>query len=73
MPKIEFFCLSFLKILEFSKKILEFLGKSLNLMVNFGKNKKVLMSSSQFIDIFWFNYAVKLIFGLEFEFFSLIF
>ena len=38
-------------------------------MVNFSKNKKVLMISSQSTDIFWFNYAVKLIFGLEFEFF----
>ena len=42
-------------------------------MVNFSKNKKVLMISSQSTDIFWFNYAVKLIFGLELEFFSLSF
>ena len=31
------------------------------------------MISSQFIDIFWFNYAVKLIFGIEFEVFPRVF
>ena len=63
MPKIKFFCLSFLKILEFSKTMLELLGK---ISKSDGKNKKVLMISSQSTDIFGFNYAVKLIFGLEF-------
>ena len=65
MPEIEFFGLSFCKILEFLENFIEFLGNSSKFMITFAK---ILNTASTYVQFFGQIMPEFFFVGLEFEF-----